>query len=199
MAFNILHLCPSLSLKAANGHDPGPVPSTSRTSCCCSWGWGENVSQNCGNQLAHCSFPRWYMNMESRSRMILTRKNRRTRRRTCPSTTLPTTNPVWTDVDANLGLRGERPATNRRNHGMATVPGYQYKSRNSSACNTHFNCSLTYFILLNYLTIVTARPIGFEHRPPKWLLTYGPLSFYKQLNMDEAAAATNHLFAMILF
>jgi hypothetical protein len=32
---------------------------------------------------------------------------------TCPSATLPTTNPTWTDPGVNPGLRGERQATNR--------------------------------------------------------------------------------------
>jgi hypothetical protein len=52
--------------------------------------------------------------------MILTGENRRTRRRTCPSATLPTTNPTWIDPGANSGLRGERPATNDLSHGTAS-------------------------------------------------------------------------------
>jgi hypothetical protein len=52
--------------------------------------------------------------------MILTGKNRRTRRETCPSATLSTTNPTWIDPGANLGLHGERPATNDLSHGTAT-------------------------------------------------------------------------------
>jgi hypothetical protein len=32
---------------------------------------------------------------------------------TCPSATLSTTNPTWTDPGSNPGLRSERPATNR--------------------------------------------------------------------------------------
>jgi hypothetical protein len=46
-------------------------------------------------------------------------KNRRTRRKTCPSATLSTTNPTWIDKGANSGLRGERPATNDLSHGTA--------------------------------------------------------------------------------
>jgi hypothetical protein len=37
---------------------------------------------------------------------------------TCPNVTLSTTNPTWTDPGSNLGLRGERPATNHLSHGM---------------------------------------------------------------------------------
>jgi hypothetical protein len=57
------------------------------------------------------------MSLESDGGMILTGENRRTRRETCPSATLPTTNPTWNDLGANPGLRGERPATN--DHGTA--------------------------------------------------------------------------------
>jgi hypothetical protein len=39
--------------------------------------------------------------------------------KTCPSATLSTTNPTWTDPGSNLGLRGERPAINRLSHGTA--------------------------------------------------------------------------------
>jgi hypothetical protein len=42
-----------------------------------------------------------------------------TRRKTCPSATLSTTNPTWTDPGSNPGLRNGRPATNRLSHGTA--------------------------------------------------------------------------------
>jgi hypothetical protein len=45
----------------------------------------------------------------------LSGENRRTRRKTCPSVTLFTTNPTWIDPGAKPDLRGERPATNRLN------------------------------------------------------------------------------------
>jgi hypothetical protein len=51
--------------------------------------------------------------------MKLTGENRSTRRETCPSATLSTTNPTWTDSGSNPGLRGEKPATNRLSHGTA--------------------------------------------------------------------------------
>jgi hypothetical protein len=51
--------------------------------------------------------------------MKLTGENRSTRGKTCPSATLSTTNPTWTDPESNPGLRGERPATNRLSHGTA--------------------------------------------------------------------------------
>ena len=48
--------------------------------------------------------------------MILTGENRSTREKTCPSATLSTTNPTRTNRGSNLGLRGERPGTNRLSH-----------------------------------------------------------------------------------
>jgi hypothetical protein len=51
--------------------------------------------------------------------MKLTGENRSTRGETCPSATLATTNPTWTDPGSNPDLRGERPATNRLSHGTA--------------------------------------------------------------------------------
>jgi hypothetical protein len=39
--------------------------------------------------------------------------------KTCPSATLSTTKPTWTDPGSNPGLRGERPATNRLSHDTA--------------------------------------------------------------------------------
>jgi hypothetical protein len=52
------------------------------------------------------------MSLESDGGMILTGENRTTRRKTCPSATLSTTNPTWTDLGAKPGIRGERPAAN---------------------------------------------------------------------------------------
>jgi hypothetical protein len=53
--------------------------------------------------------------------MKLTKDNRSTRGKTCPSTTLSNTNPTWTDPGSNTGLRGWRPATNRLSHGTARL------------------------------------------------------------------------------
>jgi hypothetical protein len=51
--------------------------------------------------------------------MKLTGENRSTRGKTCPSVTLPTTNPTCTDPRSNPCLRGDRPATNRLSHSTA--------------------------------------------------------------------------------
>jgi hypothetical protein len=59
------------------------------------------------------------MSLESDGGMILTGESRRTLRKTCPSATFSTTNPIWIDQDVNPGLRGERPATNDLSLGTA--------------------------------------------------------------------------------
>jgi hypothetical protein len=53
--------------------------------------------------------------------MQLTGQNPSSRGKTCPSATLSTTNPTWTDRGSNPGLRDGRPATNRLSHGTARV------------------------------------------------------------------------------
>jgi hypothetical protein len=55
--------------------------------------------------------------------MKLTRANRSTRGKTCPSATLFPTNPTSTDPVSNPGFRGERPATLRPEpwHGLRYV------------------------------------------------------------------------------
>jgi hypothetical protein len=55
--------------------------------------------------------------------MKLTGENRSTRGKTCLSTTLSTTNPIWADPGSNPDLRGERLATNRLSHGTALRKG----------------------------------------------------------------------------
>jgi hypothetical protein len=77
------------------------------------------VSLNCGHQRAYCPSSRWYRSMESHDEMRLTGKSRRTRRKTCPSATLSTTNSAWNDPGANQGLRQQRSATNGLSHGTA--------------------------------------------------------------------------------
>jgi hypothetical protein len=55
--------------------------------------------------------------------MKLTGENGSTRGKTCPSATLSTTNPTWSDPGSNPCLRGGRPAANRLSHGAA-LPKY---------------------------------------------------------------------------
>jgi hypothetical protein len=51
--------------------------------------------------------------------MKLTGETRSTRRETCLSATLSTTNPTRTDPRSNPDLRGGRPVANRLSHGTA--------------------------------------------------------------------------------
>jgi hypothetical protein len=51
--------------------------------------------------------------------MKIGRGNQSTRKKTCPSATLPTTNPTWLDPGLNPGCRGGKPATNRLSYGAA--------------------------------------------------------------------------------
>jgi hypothetical protein len=46
--------------------------------------------------------------------MISGRENRSTRRKTCPSDILFNTNPTWTAMEINSGLRSEKPALTDR-------------------------------------------------------------------------------------
>jgi hypothetical protein len=78
-------------------------------------GMGVLPNRGCLLTLAYYAFPRWYEGE--------TGENRRTRRKTCPSATLSTTNPTCMYPVANPGLRGERPATNDLSHDTApSVP-----------------------------------------------------------------------------
>jgi hypothetical protein len=63
--------------------------------------------------------PRWYM----RAMEWYWWENWRTWRKTCPSATLPTTHPTWTDLGTNPDLHDEMLATNCLSHGTAnTIP-----------------------------------------------------------------------------
>jgi hypothetical protein len=66
--------------------------------------------------------------------MKLTGDNWSTRGKTCPSATLPTTNPTWTDPGSNPGLRGGRPATNRLSYGTALTRGVAGRWRVVLSC-----------------------------------------------------------------
>jgi hypothetical protein len=47
--------------------------------------------------------------------------------KTCPSATLSTTNPTWTDSGSNPVLCGERPVTNRLSHSTAHFTPYCHR------------------------------------------------------------------------
>jgi hypothetical protein len=54
--------------------------------------------------------------------------------KTCPSATLSTTNPTWTDPGSNPGLRGGRPAANRLSHGTTDYVYYLYRTCSCVKC-----------------------------------------------------------------
>jgi hypothetical protein len=68
--------------------------------------------------------------------MQLTGEDRNTRGKTCPSATLSTTNPTWTDSGSNPGLRGGSPAANRLSHGTAL----DHKLHQTEHCLRLFLC-----------------------------------------------------------
>jgi hypothetical protein len=104
-------------------------------------GWVWYPSVDAYFTLAYYAFPRWYEFGERRWNDILTGENRRTRRKTCPSATLSTTNPTWIEPGANPGLRGERPGTNDLSHGTAYMPvGYWLLVRGGIVQRVPCNC-----------------------------------------------------------
>jgi hypothetical protein len=84
--------------------------------------------------------------------MKLTREHRSTRGKTCSSATLPTTNPTWTELGSNPGLRGERPATNRLSHGTAFLPSRLSSSPDmlKTLTRTEFTLEETWDIYISY-------------------------------------------------
>jgi hypothetical protein len=48
-------------------------------------------------------------------------RKRSARRKICLSATLPPASPIWTERVSNPALRGDRPLTNRLNHGTAKI------------------------------------------------------------------------------
>jgi hypothetical protein len=72
---------------------------------------GVGLVPKCGCllKLAYYAIPRWYEFGERRWNDKLTGENRRTRRKTCPSATLSTTNPTWIDPGLNelRGINGD--------------------------------------------------------------------------------------------
>jgi hypothetical protein len=87
-----------------------------------------------------------WVNMEQRWNDA-DRGNRKTRRKACHSAPLSTTNPTMTDLGANPGLRGEKPATNSLSYGTALYTGVARIS------NGHFDNTWT------------SRPLQPHHSP----------------------------------
>jgi hypothetical protein len=96
--------------------------------------------------IAHPPVHEW---MWSSSGVTLTGKNRRTRRKTCPSITWSTTNPIRTALGANPDFCGAKPENNGR---VTARPNVEYIIQ---YIYTHIywgpHCILTHALVLNYL------------------------------------------------
>jgi hypothetical protein len=88
----------------------------------CSYRRGETMSLNCGQYSAYSSSRRWYLSLESHGGMIFREGNLETRRESCPSATLTTTNPTSTWPGR---VRGGKP--NRLSHRTPTHDNYSLK------------------------------------------------------------------------
>jgi hypothetical protein len=107
---------------------------------------GVRLSLNCDHQRAYCSYAQMiYEYRERQSKDDTDRRNGRTRRKPCPSATLSTTNPTWTDQGANPGLRGERPATNHLSHATAPINLTFHLMHVENSLVLHSCCHKDYF------------------------------------------------------
>jgi hypothetical protein len=88
--------------------------------------------------------------------MKLTGENRSTRGKICPSAPLSTTDPTWTDPGSNPGLRGERPATNRLNHGTAYFTNLIFTLLHCSLTKElqYYRDTILYYISLTYKKLI---------------------------------------------
>jgi hypothetical protein len=89
--------------------------------------------------------------------MKWTGENRSTWGKTCPSATLSTTNPTWTDPGSNSGLRGGRSASNRLSHGTAKRTVSQLVKKFPAYCETQR--FITAFTTVYLLSLPWARSV----------------------------------------
>jgi hypothetical protein len=77
-------------------------------------------TRHVGHWMAYCTCPGWlwwrriWWNEDWQGKLKYSEK-------TCPSVTLPTTNPTWPDPGTNPGRRSGKPATNRLSYGAASA------------------------------------------------------------------------------
>jgi hypothetical protein len=98
--------------------------------------------------------------------ILMEHRNRSTRRKTCPTAALSTTNPSCTDPGWNPGLRGERPATNRLSHGTGYIRRYRIVD-----CLTIYiiraeakeRSAITYYFEFSSSVIIKPRTLSTKH------------------------------------
>jgi hypothetical protein len=84
-----------------------------------------------------------------------------TRRKTCPSATLSTTNLTWTYLGSNPGLRGERPATNRLSHGTASIQYFPLTIEETyNSVGSRPQGRFCYCLCTDYLTMLLRSSVG---------------------------------------
>jgi hypothetical protein len=87
-------------------------------------------------------------------------KNWRTRRKNCPSATLSTTNPTWTDP----GLRSERPVTYHLSHGAASNNVLLSEMRARVHNALHINRDTRLLFLANDWVVSAVKPAAIIRR-----------------------------------
>jgi hypothetical protein len=97
----------------------------------------------------------------------------------CPSATLSTINPTWTDPGSSPVLRGERPATNRLTHGPAlSLERYCYANlldgRQWQRAHTHQTLGLYGHVIFcsNFIN----SEVGGYFEPPSLEASINPIS-----------------------
>jgi hypothetical protein len=93
--------------------------------------------------------------------MILTVVNWTTRRKTCPSATLSTANPIWTVPGTNPGLRGKRQVSAMPRLGCILVKFYTFKCQYNKYINRRASTLWKYCITQNRRTAQTCTPLQF--------------------------------------
>jgi hypothetical protein len=71
--------------------------------------------------------------------------------KTCPSSTLTTTNPTSPDLGSNPGRRGGKPATNRLNYGTAYIHPYLRPKQRCATWRTAYKFAVDTCILEKYI------------------------------------------------
>jgi hypothetical protein len=120
------------------------------------------------------------------------RGNLRTQIKTCPSATLSTTNSTWIEPGANLGIHGQRPATNRLSHGTALVKLILVTGLLCfTACCLMFQVGTKTLTQNRILNRFLKTPLWFPCRFPSFLVTMGATHQCSLLQVTQAASCNS--------